>query len=472
MIKFQIVAILLLSFSTISPGQEKIEITPIIVEGDLVSGVGIVESVENLAINDNGDTFVELLTDFANTDQDGVLVKNNVAFIQEGVIGDVTGPMGAFVDFFDSVTINNDCVGGFNFFIDPFAGTADSGLYIDNELLIQESDFSTAEEFSPETQFIGFFDAKINNNNRLMTVASIDDPAINSSVDRAIMIVDSSSQLVIAKEGDMLADQTELVDDIETGPHQSAFNDDDSVLFIAELSGDTSTDHAIYLDDNLIAQEGSFSPDKTRTYETLASRSLDMNNIGDIVFKANLSGDTANDEVIVHNNKIFKREGDVLANGFALTGFGSTDGPIKIGNNGSILWYGEFNDPNPNTGRGIFLNDTLIVQEGVSTIDGMLVTNINPFTDQFSMSNSGEWIIFEAEIEDGLGGTLNGAFAIQMAFVVGDINCDGEVNLLDVGPFVDLLSNGGFSTKADINGDGNVDLLDVGPLVALLAGNP
>ncbi|MEM9410133.1 MAG: hypothetical protein AAGA30_03405 [Planctomycetota bacterium] len=53
--------------------------------------------------------------------------------------------------------------------------------------------------------------------------------------------------------------------------------------------------------------------------------------------------------------------------------------------------------------------------------------------------------------------------------LLGDVNCDGEVNLLDVSPFVDLLSNGGFNDKADINGDEEVNLLDVGPFVEILS---
>ena len=52
----------------------------------------------------------------------------------------------------------------------------------------------------------------------------------------------------------------------------------------------------------------------------------------------------------------------------------------------------------------------------------------------------------------------------------GDVNCDGEVNLLDVGPFVDVLTSGEFNAKADVNQDGVVDLLDVVPFVELLAG--
>ena len=54
--------------------------------------------------------------------------------------------------------------------------------------------------------------------------------------------------------------------------------------------------------------------------------------------------------------------------------------------------------------------------------------------------------------------------------LVGDVNCDGVVDLLDVGPFVDAITTGVFSAKADIDGNGVVDLLDVGPFVALLVG--
>ena len=51
----------------------------------------------------------------------------------------------------------------------------------------------------------------------------------------------------------------------------------------------------------------------------------------------------------------------------------------------------------------------------------------------------------------------------------GDVNQDGVVNLLDVAPFIDLLTNGVFQAEADINNDGAVDLLDVAPFVDLLS---
>ena len=58
----------------------------------------------------------------------------------------------------------------------------------------------------------------------------------------------------------------------------------------------------------------------------------------------------------------------------------------------------------------------------------------------------------------------------EPSFIVGDVNGDGEINLLDIGPFVELLTSGGFEPAADINMDGEVNLLDVGFFVQLLMG--
>lgn len=55
-------------------------------------------------------------------------------------------------------------------------------------------------------------------------------------------------------------------------------------------------------------------------------------------------------------------------------------------------------------------------------------------------------------------------------FKLGDLNGDGVVNLLDVVPFVNVLSRGQYVKEADINGDGFVNLLDVRFMVELLTG--
>ena len=54
--------------------------------------------------------------------------------------------------------------------------------------------------------------------------------------------------------------------------------------------------------------------------------------------------------------------------------------------------------------------------------------------------------------------------------LIGDVNQDGAIDLLDVAPFIALLTDGGFQVEADINEDNSVDLLDVAPFVELLTG--
>ena len=54
--------------------------------------------------------------------------------------------------------------------------------------------------------------------------------------------------------------------------------------------------------------------------------------------------------------------------------------------------------------------------------------------------------------------------------LLGDVNQDGAVNLLDVEPFIDLLTSGGYQCEADVNEDGFVNLLDVEPFIDLVSG--
>ncbi len=62
-------------------------------------------------------------------------------------------------------------------------------------------------------------------------------------------------------------------------------------------------------------------------------------------------------------------------------------------------------------------------------------------------------------------------FTVESGSVLkGDVNLDGVVDLLDVNPFVDLLTSSMFQAEADTNCDGAVNLLDVGPFVDFLTG--
>ena len=52
-----------------------------------------------------------------------------------------------------------------------------------------------------------------------------------------------------------------------------------------------------------------------------------------------------------------------------------------------------------------------------------------------------------------------------------DMNCDGEIDALDIEPFLGLLFGGGVpcaSCTGDVNGDGSIDALDIEPFLECL----
>ncbi len=86
---------------------------------------------------------------------------------------------------------------------------------------------------------------------------------------------------------------------------------------------------------------------------------------------------------------------------------------------------------------------------------------------RFTAADQGAASIIEAGI-DVL--EVNVIDCAEAEILHGDVNLDGVVNLLDVFPFVEILSNNGFQAEADVNKDGVVNLLDTGPFVDLIAG--
>ncbi len=383
-------------------------------EGDAVTGVGLVTRIDNIVVNNDGDWRVEADTDNADTDADSVLVGPGGLVLQED--GALAAPAGATLNSFDAVTLNDNGKSGFNHFLSGTTGSGDdSGVYLDGDLVIQESDVSIAAGLSAGTPYIGFFEVKLNDSDELLVMASVDDPAISSTVDRALVLATTSGgaltgETIVVKEGDILPGQTEQVDDLETGPHNFAFNDAGQSLFIADLAGNTAFDHALYLDGTLLAQEGNASPVLGREWSSLASAEVDLNNDGDWIVSASLTGDAASNLLIAVNGAKMIQEGDTLTGiaPFTLTSFGT--GPVHIADNGTTLWFGDWNDPDTTQDTGLFLNDQLVVQEGVTMVDGSTVMTLRGIQDGYDLSDDGTWMIFEALLADG----REGAFLIEI----------------------------------------------------------
>ena len=387
-------------------------------EGDSVAGVGNVTSISNLVVNDSGDWIVEVDTDQADTDMDGALIGTGGLLLREGQA--LAAPVGATLDSFDALTLNDSGQSGWNFFLDGTSGSGDdSGIYFGSTLVLQEGTNSGALGLSPGTPFIGFFETKLNDGGDILVMASVDDPAIASSVDRALVVfdVDGSgallSETVLAKEGDLLPGQTETVADFETGPHNFAYSDHGGVMFIADLTGDITVDHAVYVDGVLVAQEGNPSPVAGRNWSSLSLAEIDLNDDCDYVISGSLDGDAGTNLLIEKDGAAFRQEGDTLPaiSPFLLTSFGT--GPVALANSGNVLWYGDWDDPDTNVDTGLFVDDQLLVQEGVTTIGGDLIDTLRGIQDGYAISPNGRYVIFEAVLANG----TEGAYLIDRGVV-------------------------------------------------------
>ena len=399
-------ALLLLGPQDIARAQS---LSIILTEGDMVGGVGRVTRVDGLAVRDSGLATIEVDTDNADPDADGVLLLDGQVFFREGE--PLASPPGALVGSFDGVSIGPGFNVGTNLFLDgAVTSNTNSGIYIGSQSAIPEGSVCAAPEVTAGTTYRGFFDIESAGSTLTwLIVASLDDPAIPSTVDRALVVaeIDGSgtvlSERIVAKEGDVLPGQTGAITEMETGAEESAINASGQVIYSIDVDGPTSADRSVYLDQTLLMREGSPSPVAGRNWGSLTSVEVDLADSGNWVAKANLdSSNTADDDVIVKDGAIFRRAGDTLPAiaPFTLTDFGGSVG-VWITATGDVIWFGQWNDPDTSRDEGLFINDQLVVQEGVTAIGGQTITDLSDITEQVAVSADGLVILMEGTISQG-----------------------------------------------------------------------
>ena len=127
-------------------------------------------------------------------------------------------------------------------------------------------------------------------------------------------------------------------------------------------------------------------------------------------------------------------------------------------------WFGPF-EGQPNIGS---FPGTNSIDRGNPGEDLLLTESIFRVSDAAGrMINS---IAFENASNFNGGVAIVGANVVVEECLLGDVNMDGLINLLDVAPFIDQLGSQEFQCEADVNLDGSVNLLDVSPFIEQLNG--
>ena len=113
------------------------------------------------------------------------------------------------------------------------------------------------------------------------------------------------------------------------------------------------------------------------------------------------------------------------------------------------------------TVNGLLLNNPFEVSDRDVTLTGKY-----PNGDPFEFELNSQSVTGNDYFHTG----ANLSVTLVASEILGDLNGDAEVSLLDIMPFVSLLAMGDYAPLADINQDNEVDLLDVEPFVAILVG--
>jgi len=108
-------------------------------------------------------------------------------------------------------------------------------------------------------------------------------------------------------------------------------------------------------------------------------------------------------------------------------------------------------------------------------VDEVVYDDLAPWDDADGNGQSLNRIDFESNgnfANSWEAGTPSPVADLPLEFEIGDVDRNGIINILDISPFINVLSTGGFQFEADTNQDGIVNILDIGPFIALLNPSP
>ena len=77
---------------------------------------------------------------------------------------------------------------------------------------------------------------------------------------------------------------------------------------------------------------------------------------------------------------------------------------VEIDDACNEMSFADSYDPDTTRDTGLFLNGTLLVQEGVTAINGQVVDSLRGVQDGYALSSDGGYVVFEATLANGLEG--------------------------------------------------------------------
>lgn len=408
--------------------------TPLVETGDLVPGVGLVTRIDDVSVNSLGDWIVEADTDNAVAANDVVILENGVVKFQEGTSLGIPASVAAVLSSGDRMSFNDN--GEAMYLLRTRLNVGGSrGIVLFDDLLILEEDVTPfAAAGAPAGAIWDSIAETWVNTNRQMMVGG----RLSTGQDvLAVVTFDATGAItgesILAIDNMALPGHNAGIQGFSYSRRRQSINDSGQTLWFVDdnqvdFMGNSNIccDSWIYMNAMPILHESDPVPQTGQIVGTLSSCEIDLNDAGDWVCQMAQNPSTFNEDIIYLNGTtIIAAEGAGLPSlpaGTVITSLGSTTG-VFLTNGGDVVFHADWDDTNTDIDTGIFVNQELFVQEGVSTVGGTIIDAIATSDNTLEVSRDGSYMIVEMTLDDG----TQGAYLYDLNPTIGTSYCGPAV---------------------------------------------
>lgn len=447
-------------------------------DGDPIVGVGGIERISYVRVADSG-MWLALVEADGSVDNnlDFCLMRNGFLTLREGM--SLPLPVGTILDEWGSIHMNSR--GELGMHLRPRTtttpATTSDGLYWNLTLVQLKGDVLNLAPFSAGATLDGVTVVRLTEERELIALVKVRDTTISSrAVDALIRYTLGPTGNVLGRTtlatkndfNDVLGAPVDTLGTGTTPEHSLAVNQlGDFVLPVNGIGA-----RAIMVNmDRIVARELDQAPVPGRTWNAnaFALSKLDINDSGDVVYTGTLTpigGDAGEPTnfLIVKNDQKVAQSGDVIP-ALSPATLAKATPVVAISNRGDVFWRAQ---PTSTTagGAAFMKNLTPLIQESVTTVEGIQVKTVSGGDDAFAISPEGRFFIGRVLLQSitdvdavvyldfGLVTELPGCFGNQgkLVHLSGDARVGQQIRIgMDDGPFPGALPILLFSRNTVLN---------------------
>ncbi|MCA9001084.1 MAG: hypothetical protein KDB61_04110, partial [Planctomycetes bacterium] len=390
--------------------------TRLIGVGDIIVGGEpgeTVTRVDNVEINNNGDWAVEV-DGSGDTLSDAYTLVNGVIAFEEGTSTGVSSPAGFLTKSIDSMELND--MGDQMFIVIGTTPTdTNHSILVRNGMTLYEEGVSVCTAAGPANGLTYTFIAEAwqNNNDQLLVNASVDDAGATKYVYVVVNLDPVTgaivSETLLAMQGETLPGHANPIQGFSANYPRNGINDNGDVWWMVDdvqaSAADNPIDSNIYINSTQLYNEGdTFPVNPTVQFGHFSTHEMDMNDAGDFVWSgySNESSSTGSWSYMFKvvggvTIPILEKTGPAPAavgGGWLVQG-SNFGGVVPISDDGDIMYFVDWDDPDTTIDSGLFFNDAMLMQEGVTILDGIVVDGVADGDTELAMSDDGSKAIVE-----------------------------------------------------------------------------